>query len=42
LPVEPGRGTAIGRALLEGQVIHIPDVKTAPDYTLVEAQELGG
>jgi signal transduction histidine kinase len=42
LPVEPGRGTAIGRALLEGQVIHIPDVKTDPDYKWVEAQELGG
>jgi GAF domain-containing protein len=42
LPVEPGRGTATGRALLEGKVIHIPDVQTDPDYKWVEAQRLGG
>src|SRR5262249_9103623 len=30
LPVERGRGTAIGRALLEGRVIHIADVLTDP------------
>ena len=27
LPVEPERGSAIGRALLEGRTIHIPDVR---------------
>ena len=42
LPVEPGRGTAIGRALLEGKVIHIPDVQTDIQYKWVEAQRLGG
>src|SRR5262249_44908295 len=42
LPVQPGRGTATGRALLEGNVIHIPDVQTDPDYKWVEAQSLGG
>src|SRR5262249_33743080 len=42
LPVEPGRGTAIGRALLEGKVIHIPDVQTDVEYKSVEAQRLGG
>ena len=42
LPVEPGRGTAIGRALLEGKVIHIPDVQTDVEYKWVEAQKLGG
>src|SRR5262249_53580504 len=42
LPVERGRGTAIGRALLEGRVIHIADVLTDPDYTWAEAQRLGG
>src|SRR5262245_45211254 len=42
LPVEPGRGTATGRALLEGRVIHIADVLTEPDYTWTEAQRLGG
>ena len=42
LPVEPGRGTAIGRALLEGKVIHIPDVQTDVEYKWAEAQKLGG
>src|SRR5215472_14938996 len=42
LPVERGRGTEIGRALLEGRVIHIADVLTDPDYTWAEAQRLGG
>ena len=42
LPVKPERGTATGRALLEGKVVHIPDVRVDPDYTFVEAQKLGG
>jgi signal transduction histidine kinase len=41
LPVKPERGTATGRALLEGKVVHIPDVKEDPDYTFVEAQKFG-
>ncbi len=41
-PVEPGRDTGTGRALLEGKVIHIPDVEADPDYTWKEAQKLGG
>src|SRR5262249_17895656 len=42
MPVERGRGTATGRALLEGRVIHIADVLANPDYTWAEAQRLGG
>ena len=42
LPVVPERGTAVGRALLEGKVVHIPDVQADPEYTFVEAQKLGG
>ena len=42
VPVVPERGTAGGRALLEGVVVHIPDVKTDAEYTLIEAQRLGG
>src|SRR5262249_48030886 len=42
LPVIPARGTAVGRALLEGKVVHIPDVRADPDYTFVEGQKLGG
>jgi GAF domain-containing protein len=41
MPIEMDRGSATGRALLEGRVIHIPDVKADPEYTLVEAQRLG-
>ncbi len=41
IPVEPERGSVLGRALLEGRVIHIPDVQADPEYTFVEAQRLG-
>lgn len=41
VPIEPDRGSVSGRALLEGQVIHIPDVKADPEYTFSEAQRLG-
>ena len=42
LPVEPARGSATGRALLEGHTVHIPDVQADPDYTFTEAKDLGG
>jgi signal transduction histidine kinase len=41
IPIAPDRGSASGRALLEGRVVHIPDVKADPEYTFVEAQRLG-
>ena len=41
IPIEVKRGSAAGRALLEGRVVHIADVKADPEYTLVEAQKLG-
>ena len=40
-PVELGHDTATGRALLDGKVIHIPDVEADPDYAWKEAQRLG-
>jgi signal transduction histidine kinase len=42
VPVEPERGSVTGRALLEGKVIHIPDVQADSEYTFTEAQRLGG
>jgi GAF domain-containing protein len=41
IPIKAERGTASGRALLEGHVVHIADVKADPEYTLVEGQRLG-
>jgi signal transduction histidine kinase len=39
IPVEPERGTAAGRALLEGKAVHIADVRADPEYNF-EAQRL--
>jgi GAF domain-containing protein len=41
VPVIPDRGSATGRALLEGVVVHIPDVQADPDYHFDEALRLG-
>jgi GAF domain-containing protein len=41
IPIKAERGSGFGRALLEGRAVHIPDVKTDPEYTLVEGQRLG-
>jgi two-component system, NtrC family, sensor kinase len=40
VPVKPDRSSAIGRALLGGEVVNIPDVDTDPDYTF-EGRKLG-
>jgi GAF domain-containing protein len=42
IPIEAERGSAFGRALLEGRVVHIPDVKADPEYTFTQGQRLGG
>ena len=41
IPIKAERGSASGRALLEGRVVHIADVKTDSEYALIEAQRLG-
>ena len=40
-PLKAGRGSAIGRALLEHKTIHIHDAESDHDYELVEARKLG-
>ena len=41
IPIKAERGSASGRALVEGRVVHIADVKADPEYTFVEAPRLG-
>ena len=38
----PGRGSVLGRALLESRTVHIHDVLADLEYTQVEAQRMGG
>src|SRR5262245_52121809 len=42
IPIKPERGSAFGRALLEGRAVQIVDVKADPEYTMLDAQRLGG
>jgi len=37
----PGRETVTGRVALTGEVVHIPDITTDPDFRLPEAATLG-
>jgi TolB-like protein len=39
IPFTPGRGSIIGRTLLEGKVIHLHDVLADPEYTMGEVQK---
>ena len=39
---EPGRGSVIGRTVLERGVVHIVDVLEDPDYSLTNLQSAGG
>ena len=41
MPVMPERGTVAGRALLEGNIIHIADIEADPEYTFEVAKRLG-
>jgi GAF domain-containing protein len=41
-PLRAGRGTCVGRALLERVPVQIPDVQADPEYEFSEAQELTG
>src|SRR5262249_29789574 len=41
-PAGIDRGTAVGRTLVEGKIVHITDVLADPEYTYLEGQKLGG
>ena len=38
-PVPVGRGSMVGRTVLEGRIVHIPDVLADPEYTFTEAMK---
>ncbi len=38
-PISSGRGSVSGRTVLEGKVVHIPDVQADPDYTLIDREK---
>jgi signal transduction histidine kinase len=40
--IRPGRGSVTGRAALERRTVHIVDVLADPEYSLHEAQRVGG
>jgi signal transduction histidine kinase len=42
MPVVPSRDSGTGRALVEGRVVHIPDVLADPEFRWEEARKLGG
>jgi signal transduction histidine kinase len=41
-PVVPGRGSVVGRAVLERRPVRVHDVQADPEYTLAEAAKIGG
>jgi signal transduction histidine kinase len=42
LPLAPGRGSLVGRVLLERKPVHIADVMADPEYTMLEIQKVTG
>jgi two-component system, NtrC family, sensor kinase len=42
IPIPLGRETLVGRTALTGEVVHVTDVLSDPEYTWSESQERGG
>jgi signal transduction histidine kinase len=42
VPHKPGRGSVVGRALIQGQSVHVADVLADPEYTHVDVQQRAG
>jgi signal transduction histidine kinase len=41
-PLSIDRGNAAGRVLVDGRIVHIPDVEADPEFTFLEGARLGG
>jgi signal transduction histidine kinase len=41
-PIAAGEGSIVGRAVMHGGIIHIPDVMADPNYKMTEAATIGG
>src|SRR5262249_31636933 len=42
VPPPPGRGSVIGRTLLEGKTVQVADVTADPEYTFLKVQQKSG
>jgi GAF domain-containing protein len=40
-PIIPGRGSVLGRTVLDGKTTHIFDVQVDPEYALIEQRDVG-
>jgi GAF domain-containing protein len=41
-PIPAGKGSIVGRTVMRGRIIHIPNVQADPDYKMTGAAVLGG
>jgi two-component system, NtrC family, sensor kinase len=41
-PILAGRGSVVGRTVMQGGIVHIPDVLADPDYKMTGAAKVGG
>jgi two-component system, NtrC family, sensor kinase len=41
-PIPAGRGSVVGRTVMQGKMIHIPDVLADPEYKMTEAAKIDG